>query len=63
MYDSIYSFENNGRRKFADQAAETSALTEFAQRLGFADSDYLEHRTLLNKYESSPGSAGEAVEV
>jgi len=50
MSDSIYSFENQGRRKFPDQESEDAAVKEFAERLRFADnSNYTQHRdTLLN---------------
>ncbi|HEX8874980.1 MAG TPA: hypothetical protein VF780_10165, partial [Nitrosospira sp.] len=47
MSDSIYSFENQGRRKFPGREAEDGALAEFAQRLGFASAHYMEHRTML----------------
>ena len=49
MSDNIYSFEKQGRRKFLNQGSEDAAVTEFAKRLRFVDSNYEEHRdTLLN---------------
>ncbi len=47
MSDSIYSFENQGRRKFPDGKSEDDALAEFADRLEFVAADYTEHRTTL----------------
>lgn len=47
LHDSIYSFENEGRRKFSNQGAEDAALEEFAHRLGFSGSDFKEHRDIL----------------
>lgn len=50
MSDSIYSFENKGRRKFSDEQSEDVAMDEFAKRLGFEGGNYKEkreHRDIL----------------
>ncbi|MCE7914783.1 MAG: hypothetical protein DYH15_08880 [Nitrosomonas sp. PRO4] len=47
MHDSIYSFENEGRRKFINRESEDAALEEFAHRLEFTASDFREHRDVL----------------
>lgn len=45
--ESIYLFENQGRRKFGDRQSEEAALKEFAARLAFADADHAGHRDVL----------------
>lgn len=44
---SIYDFEYKSRRKFLDHYSENKALKEFAERLGFENSNYQEHRDIL----------------
>lgn len=50
LSNNIYSFENQGRRKFSDPKSEEAAVKEFATRLKLTDNSYKKHQDILLEF-------------